>query len=260
MYHGALALTVLILIQSLKEMISSVYYYNLVALGVTSSAMVLFIFLSPLLASPVIKRLGWRFSFILFGALVSMSRLPMGMGLSQPFHLIFSCVALMSSSQLLVIFLSIHRREREFDPDLFSSQSLTASFGIAVMMLVMFRIAGGGLDITIVRKAMGIVLSPLFSGMISLGLGVLLICVKDGSFLDEEREGNGKPGYTITGGAADSWAPAFGLGGFLIVFSSIISDPMVVTGWTGEDYTTSSSFTLIILGLFLLSLMSLKTQ
>lgn len=256
MYHGALALTVLILVQSLKEMISSVYYYNLVALGVTPSVLVLLVFLTPMLAAPLIKKVGWRFSFIFFGGLVSMSRLPMGLGLSQPFHLIFSCIALMSSSQLLVMFLALHRREREVDPDLFSSQSLTASFGIAIMVLVMFRIAGGGLDLTIVRKVTGMVLSPLFSGMISLGLGVLLICIKDARFLDDKREENGIPGYTITGGAADSWAPALGLGGFLVIFTSIITDPMVVTGWIGEDYTTSSSFTLIILGLFLLSLMS----
>jgi len=256
MYHAAIALTVLILLQSLKETISSVYYFNLVALGITPHVGVLLVFLTPLLAPVLINRLGWRFSFILFGALVSLSRLPMGLGLAQPFHLIFSIITLMASSQLLVLFLALHRREREVDPDLFSSQSITAAFGLAIMLLVMFRIAGSGLDISIVRKAMGIVLSPLFSGILSLGLGALLICIKDARFLDEDREGAGKPGHKITGGAADSWAPALGLGGFLIVFSSIISDPMVVTGWIGEDYTTSSSFTLIILGLFLLSLMS----
>jgi endonuclease/exonuclease/phosphatase family metal-dependent hydrolase len=157
---------------------------------------------------------------------------------------------------LLILFLSIHRRERVFDTDLFSGQSMTASFGIAVMLMISFRILGGGLDVTIVRNAAGIVLSPLLSGIISLGLGGLLRCMKDARFLDDDREGRGQVGYTISGGAADSYAPALGLGGFLIVFSAIISDPMVITGWTGQDLTASLSFSVITMGLFLLSLMS----
>ena len=106
--------------------------------------------------------------FIATGAVMASSRLPMGFGLEQPFHLMFSILALISSSIMVALFFALGRREKEVDGEIFSSQSATASIIAAMMMMVIFRIGGSGLDISIVPKAMGFVLSPLFSGLISI--------------------------------------------------------------------------------------------
>ncbi len=255
-YHLAISLTVLILLQSFKETISSIYYYNLVEMGLTPVIGVMLVFLLPLITGPLARRLGWKLSFLVIGGVMVSTRLPMGLGLEQPFHLVFSTVALVSSGIMMALFFSFHRRERAVDGDAFSSQSITASFGIALLAMIVFRIAGGGLDITIVPTSAGIVLSPLLSGIISIGLGLLIFALRNSPILDDVREKEEVPGYSITGGAADSWIPAIGLGGFLVISTSVIIDPQVITGWTGEDITTATSFAVISLSLFIFSLLS----
>ncbi len=249
-------LTVLILLQSFKETISSVYYFSLVEMGLTPWIIALTIFLAPLLIGPLTKKLGWRNSYILLGAVMASSRLPMGFGLDQPFHLSFSLLSLASSTMMLSLLFAFHRRERTIDPDVFSSQSMTASFVIALMLMVSFRLAGSGMDITIVPKATGYLVSPALSGVISLGLGAMVYCQRKSQILDDTRKGDERPGYEVTGGASDSWMPALGLGAFLFVSTSVLTDPHVITAWIGEDFTTVSSFTIIIMGLFIFSLTS----
>lgn len=256
MYHGILVLTILIFLQSIKETIYSVYYFNLVALGFTPSVLVLLIFLAPLLTGPLTRKIGWRTMFIAAGAFMASSRLPMGFGLEQPFHLFFSALALVSSSIMVSLFFALGRREKEVDGEIFSSQSATASIVAAMMMMIIFRIGGSGLDISIVPKAMGFILSPLFSGLISLGLGFMVYCIRESPILDDERGEDGEPGYTISGGVADSKAPILGFAGFLIVSLAIITDPHVVTAWTGEEFYIAASFTIFAMGLFILSLLS----
>jgi hypothetical protein len=173
-YHGVLMLTVLILLQSFKETVSSVYYFSLVDLGFTPWIVALLIFLAPLLIGPLAKKLGWRNDFLLLGAVMASSRLPMGLGLEQPYHLFFSMAALGSSSLMLSLLFAFHRRERVKDPEVFSSQSMAASFVIALMLMISFRVAGSGLDISVVPNAAGLVLSPALSGIISLGLGAMM--------------------------------------------------------------------------------------
>jgi endonuclease/exonuclease/phosphatase family metal-dependent hydrolase len=255
-YHIILASTVLILLQSFKEMISSVYYYNLINLGLSPWVITLMVFLAPLFTGTFVRKLGWRLSFIILAGIMASSRLPMGMGLDQPFHLVFSVSALVSSSMLISIFFALHRRERRTDENLFSSQSMTASFTLALISMLVFRIAGSGVDVSIVPNAIGPILSPFFSGIISLGAGFLVYCIRDSAILDDERGEEEIPGYRITGGAVDSWAPAIGLGGALIVSTSILSDPHVVTAWTEQDYGISATITVVSLGLFCFSLLS----
>jgi endonuclease/exonuclease/phosphatase family metal-dependent hydrolase len=249
-------LSVIILIQSFKETSSSVYYYSLVDLGLTPWILALLVFITPLLVGPVTGKLGWRNTFLLLGAIIASSRLPMGLGLEQPFHLFFSGVAFSSSATMLSLIFALQRRERQVDPDMYSSHTLTAAFVISLMTLIMFRIAGSGVDISIVPKAAGYLLSPAISGVISLGLGVLVYFQRSSLLFDETRNAGDIPGYRITGGASDSWMPSLGLGGFILVATSMLLDPHVVTAWTGEDFTTASSFTVISMGLFVFSLIS----
>ncbi len=255
-HYGVLMITVLILLQSFKETVSSIYYYNLVELGLTPWILALLIFLAPLLTGPLALKLKWRNTYLLLGAVMASSRLPMGLGLEQPYHLFFSLAALASSSTMLSIFFALQRRERKLDPDVFSSQSMTVSFVVALMIMVSLRVAGSGLDISIVPKAAGFLLSPALSGIISLGMGAMIYCQRRSCLLDDTRESDEEPGYSITGGASDSWMPAIGLGAFVFVSTTVITDPHLITGWTGEDFTTASSFTVISMGLFSFSLIS----
>ncbi len=256
LYHIIAILIFLFLLQSYKETVSSIYYYNLVAMGLTTSVSIILVFLVPSFIRYPVKRLGWRTTFIILGAVTATARLPMGFGLEQPYHLIFSTVTLVSSSLMFALLLALHRREREVDGDLFSSHSITASFSLALMLMVIMRGLGSGLDISIVPGAMGATLAPGISGVLCLGFGFLIYGLRGSHLLDRTRRGDEEPGYTISGGGADSWLPALGLGAFLMVSSGILIDPHVVSGWTGEEFTTALSFTVLSMGLFVFSLLS----
>jgi endonuclease/exonuclease/phosphatase family metal-dependent hydrolase len=250
------AFAVLILLQSYKEFVSSVYFYNLVGLGVSPLTGLLVLFLAPLFLGPIVKIMGFRNSFLIIGALTIAGRLPMGMGLEDPFHLIASALTFITSSFLVSLVLAIHRRERMVDPDAFSSQALAGAFGIALLVLLTLSSVGRGVDASIIPEAAGIMLSPGLSTAFC-GLGIfLLYLMRNGPMLDDNRGGEGEAGSMITGGGADSWAPAIGLGGFIYFAVGIVGNPSVTAGWIGTSFQWALSMSIVSLGLFLLSLLS----
>ncbi|MFW3147006.1 MAG: endonuclease/exonuclease/phosphatase family protein [Thermoplasmatota archaeon] len=258
MWSVASALGVLILLQSARELISSIYYYNLVNLSITPHVALLLLVLIPLGIGRFVRRSGWKTGFLLSGAVTVFARLPMGMGLEDPLHLVFSAITFAGSSVFLTLVLSLHRREREVDPDVFSSQSIVASFGIAYLLLTSLYALGRGLDPSIVPKAMGPMLSPMLSGIICGLMAVSLYGMKDGIVLARSRGGKGAPGSKITGGMADAWSPAWGIGASIFVFMVVISNPSVVAGWLGGrmEFQWVLSMTIVAQGLFLISLLS----
>ncbi len=250
------AFAVLLLLQSYREFISSVYFYNLVGLGVSPVTVLLFLFLSVLLLGPIVRLLGIKNSFLILGAITLAGRLPMGMGLESPIHMIASGVTFVSSSLLVALILALHRRERKVDPDAFSSQALAGAFGIALLGLLTLTALGRGVDPSIIPKATGIILSPgLTTAMIGLGIFLLFI-MRDAPMLEDARGTEGEVGSKISGGGADSWAPAAGLGGFIYFSIGIVANPSVTSAWLGTSFQWALSMSIVSLGLFLLSLLS----
>ncbi|MBN1539580.1 MAG: endonuclease/exonuclease/phosphatase family protein [Candidatus Thermoplasmatota archaeon] len=251
-----LMVVVLVMLQTYREFLASVYFYNLVGLGVSPVSVLILLFLMVLLLGPMVRLLGFRNSFFILGAVMIAGRLPMGMGLEPPLHLIFSGLTFASSSLFLLLLLALHRREREVDPDVFSSQSLAASFGLALLALLALSALGRGVDPSIVVEAAGIILAPALSTAICGVAAFFLFLFRDAPILDNDRGSKGKKGSTITGGAADSWAPAFGLGGFIYLSAGILANPSVTSAWVGSPYQWVLSMSIVSVGLFLLSLLS----
>ena len=256
MWYLLVTLCLLFLMQGARDLISSTYYFSLVDLGVSPISLVVLVFLIPLLTGPVTKVLGWRNSFILTGAVMGLSRLPMGFGLEKPLHLVFSAMTFASSGMLMALILALHRRERKLDPDIFSSQGLAASFSMSLLVLVLLNSLGRGTDPSIVPKTVGFWLSPSLSSVLVALTCFLLFSLKECCILLPERDGSGGTKDRITGGAADSWAPAFGLGGFMIVGLMIIANPLTSSSWMGTSYTMAMSFTMASVSLFIFSLSS----
>lgn len=250
------AISVLLLLQSFKEFISSVYFYNLVGMEISPVTLLIFLFLAPLLMGPTLKLLGIRNSFLLFGALMMAGRLPMGMGLESPFHMIASGVTYVSSALMVSLILSLHRREREVDPDVFSSQSLAGAFGLSLLGLLTLTALGNGVDPSIIPEATGMMLSPAITTAFC-GIGIfLLYFLRNAPMLEEKRGDKGAVGSKITGGGADSWSPAAGMGGFIFFGAGIVANPSVTTAWIGTSFQWALSMSIVSLGLFLLSLLS----
>ncbi|MGA1793230.1 MAG: endonuclease/exonuclease/phosphatase family protein [Thermoplasmatota archaeon] len=247
---------VLVMLQGYRDFLSSVYYYNLVGLGVSPVTVLILLFLAVLLLGPLVKVLGYRNSFFILGTLTIAGRLPMGMGLDSPLHMIFSGIAFISSSLLLMLLLALHRRERQVDPDVFSSQSLAGAFGLALMVLLMLSALGRGVDPSIVPEAAGFILAPALSTGICGIVAFLLFLLRDSPVFNEERGGEGRIGSRITGGGADSWAPALGLGAFIYFSIGIVANPSVTAAWVGTSFQGALSMSIVSVGLFLLSLLS----
>ncbi|MGA1873780.1 MAG: endonuclease/exonuclease/phosphatase family protein [Thermoplasmatota archaeon] len=250
------ALVVLFLLQSYREFLASVYYHNLVGLGVSPVTVLILLFLVVLLLGPIVKLLRFRNSFFILGTLMLAGRLPMGMGLESPLHLIFSGVAFSASSLLLMLLLALHRREREVDPDVFSSQALAGAFGIALLFLLMLSALGRGIDPSIVPEAAGFILAPALSAGLCGITAFIIFLLRKAPFLDDDRGGKGGIGSMITGGGADSWAPAIGLGGFIYFSAGIVANPSVTAAWVGTSFQGALSMSIVSVGLFLLSLLS----
>ncbi|MBN1390813.1 MAG: endonuclease/exonuclease/phosphatase family protein [Candidatus Thermoplasmatota archaeon] len=249
-------LVVLFLLQTYREFLSAVYFFNLVGLGVSPVSVLILLFLVVLLLGPLVRLLGYRNSFFILGAVTISGRLPMGMGLETPLHLIFSGITFASSSLFLFLLLALHRREREVDPEVFSSQSLAGSFGLALLVLLALSALGLGVDPSIVPEAAGFLLAPALSTALCGATAFLLFLLRDAPILDDDRGGKGGPGSIITGGGADSWAPAFGLGAFIYFSIGIVANPSVTSAWVGTTYQWALSMSIVSVGSFLLSLLS----
>lgn len=244
------------LLQSLRELFSSIFYYSLVDMGFSPTIIFLVVIASPLLARPLTSRMGWRGAFILSGVLTALGRLPLGFGIPQPFHLVSAALTLAGSSIFLTVALALYRRERAIDPDAYSSQAITASFGISLMAVILFTTLGRSFDISTVPGAVGIRIAPILSALLIFGTGFLLFVVKDASILDVKRGKGSGVSDMITGGIADSKAPAFGLGFFLLIGGSMIAYPHVASGWTGASYQAALSMTVLAIALFVMSLIT----
>lgn len=244
------------MLQSLREFFASVYFYNLISLSISPVTLLIFIAFLPLLTGRLVRSLGFRNSFLLTGAVMVAGRIPMGMGMERPAHLIFSTISFSGALLFLPVILSLHKRERKIDPEAFSSQSLIAFFGIAYLLILFFNAAGHGIDTSIVPEASGMMLSPGITMIISGILGISLFLQRDSLILDRTRSGDDHPGSTFSGGIADSWAPAWGIGGSIFVLMGIVSNPSVTSGWIGVEFELSLSMTMASLSLFLLSLLS----
>ena len=256
MFLVLLSLTFLFLIQSSRELIASIYYHSLVDMGMHISVLLVAVFTAPLLTTPLVKSLGWRGGWLISGVTLALTRFPLSLGLEQPLHMIFSSLALVGSSTFLVTSLALYRRERNIDPNVFSSQSLTASIVLALIIQITLITLGMGYDISIVPEAMGVLLSPSISAILVIAFSLMLYIIRDSPVIQGSRNGEGRVGEEITGGLADSRTPAMGLGFFLVLASSIITHPGFVSSWTGVRYQVSLSVTLLVLGLFMMSLLT----
>ena len=115
---------------------------------------------------------------------------------------------------------------------------------------------GNGVDPSIIPEATGLILSPAIT-TIFCGSGVfLLYLIRDAPMLEDARGGEGGVGTKISGGGADSWTPAAGLGGFIFFAAGIVVNPSVTTAWVGSSFQWALSMSIVSLGLFLLSLLS----
>ncbi|MGA1821289.1 MAG: endonuclease/exonuclease/phosphatase family protein [Thermoplasmatota archaeon] len=251
-----IALSGIFLLQSLREFFSSIFYYSLVDMGFSPTIVFLVVIASPLLVRPLTSKMGWRGSFMISGTLMVLFRLPLGFGIPQPYHLACSALALAGSSMFMTVALALYRRERTVDPDAYSSQAITASFGISLMTVIFFTTLGRSLDASTVPDVMGFRLAPILSAVMVFGSGFLLFVLKDASLLEDNRGEGSDPSEKITGGVADSKAPAFGLGFFLFVGGTMTAYPHVTTGWTGSSYQVSLSMTVLAIALFVMSLIT----
>ncbi len=255
-WYILIALSFLVLIQSYRETVSSVFFYALVEMGITPHILILVVFFAPILSHPISRWAGWGTSVMVLGSLVLLTRLPMGLGLEQPIHLVFSAISFGASCMLLPLLFALHRRERCFDQDLFSSQALTGSFSLSLLAIILFSISGRGVDISLVPCALGPVLSPAISAMICGGMAFSLYILKNGHLLDRSRNGADVPGDKVQGGAADSWAPGIGLGAALFISSSVMAQPIQTAAWLGTDHSMVATFSVVTIALFVLSLLS----
>jgi endonuclease/exonuclease/phosphatase family metal-dependent hydrolase len=255
-WYVLIALSFVVLIQSYRETVSSIFFFALVEMGITPHILILVTFLAPLLAYPISRLAGWRTSVMVLGSLVLLTRLPMGFGSEQPIHLAFSTISFGASSMLLPLLFALHRRERCFDPDLFSSQALAGSFSLSLLSIILLSIPGRGVDISLVPGACGPVLSPAISAVICGGMAFSLHILRNGHLLDRSRDGAGSPGDTVRGGAADSWAPGIGLGAALFISSTVIAQPIQTAAWLGTDHSMTATFSVVTISLFVLSLLS----
>ncbi|MCK5772413.1 MAG: endonuclease/exonuclease/phosphatase family protein [Thermoplasmata archaeon] len=252
LWYILIALTFLFLLQSFRELYSSIYYYSLVGMGLNGATAAVLIMLAPLTAPVLTRFLGWRGTILIGGAVLVASRIPMSLGLEAPFHLIFSLIAFGSASVVLTISLALHRRERRRDPEAFSSQGFTGAIALSFLLLIALNTAGMGQDASIALKPNGLLLSPLLGFTLSGTLGLLLLLVRNGPHLDDRR--GEEVGSVIKGGISDSWAPALGLGGFLFISFSLIPYPLAISAWTGMELQWALSMSLVSISLFIMSL------
>jgi len=253
-WYMFISLMALILVQSFQEMVSTVYYHSLTDMGLSSWTLVLISFAAPLLIVPLSRKLGWRGALTIPAYIALASRLPMSMGLVDPYHLIASAVAFSSSSLVITAVFSIHRKERRIDPDGFSSQGLVGSFALGLLLRTTLNALGYGLDASIVPKAAGYLLSPMLGAALVGAAGIALYMIKNSPHLEWKRaEGVGE---RVTGGAADSFAPALGLGGFLFLSLVILPHPHVSAAWSDNSYQWTMAMTVASISLFVMSLFS----
>jgi endonuclease/exonuclease/phosphatase family metal-dependent hydrolase len=253
-WYLLLALVGLVLIQSFRELITSVYYFSLVEMGPTLEICAVLVIFAPLSAIPLTRLLGWRGGLIVSGAFTALARFPMGLGLGEPFQLVFSALSFSGASTFLIVALSVQRRERTFDPEVYSSQGAAGALSLSVLVQLTLLAAGRGLDVSIVPEAAGLLLSPSLSAFGTGSIGFLLYMIYRSPVLDARRTSGGAVGDTITGGAVDSRAPFFGLGAFLALEALILPYPEVSSLWLGEGAAASFSMAMLSTSLFILSL------
>jgi len=255
-WYLLMALSGLVIVQSSREMLSSIYYFGLVEMGPSPQIAALAVVGAPLLAIPLTRWMGWRGAIILTGAAMALFRLPMGFGLDTPLHLVFSTITYASSGSFLVIAMAIQRRERSVDPDVFSSQGATGALSLSLLFQVVLVSIGSGLDVSIVPEVSGMMLSPSLSFILAGGIGFLLRILANAPVLDPKRSGEGMIGGAITGGGVDSVMPFVGLGSFLAFSGIVLLHPSVVSTWLGIPAGMAYSMTLLSVSLFIMSLFS----
>ena len=253
-WYLLLALVGLVLVQSFRELVTSIYYFGLVDMGPTPEIAAVLVIFAPLSAIPLSRMLGWRGSLMVSGAFTALSRFPLGLGLGKPFQLIFAALAFCGASTFMILALSVQRRERTVDPDVFSSQGAAGALALSVLVQIFLLAAGRGLDVSIVPEAAGILLSPSLSALAAGSIGFLLYMIFGSPVLNANRTKGGAVGETITGGAVDSRAPFFGLGAFLALEALILPYPEVSSLWLGEGTAVSFSMAMLSTSLFILSL------
>lgn len=256
MFLILISLSFLFLLQSSRELIASIYYHSLVEMGIHTTILLIAVFTAPLLTTPLLKYLGWRGGWLLSGTLLALSRFPMSLGLEQPYHMISAALALVGSSVFITTSLAIYRRERSLDPKVFSSQSLTASFVLALISQMALITLGRGYDISVVPEAMGVLLSPSIGALLVISFSFMLYVMRGSLVIGNSRAGEGEVGEEITGGLADSIMPALGLGFFLVAASTVLTHPGFVSGWAGVRYQVSLSVSLLSSGIFMMSLIT----
>lgn len=255
-WYILMSLVGLVLVQSFRELVTSVYYFSLVNMGPSPEIAAVLVVSSPLIIIPASKLFGWRAALILTGAFTALARLPLGLGLLRPFQLVFSALAFGSASAFLILALSIQRREKGMDPDVFSSQGATGALSLSLLLQMVLLYAGNGLDISIVPEAAGIILSPLFSSLIAGTIGFLLFLIVNAPLLDPRRGPGGGVGHEISGGAVDSRIPFVGLGSFLAISALVLPYSQVGMVWLGREDPMVHSMSLLAVSLFILSLFS----
>ena len=220
LYILLLSLAVLLFLQGTRELIGSIYNFNLSAMSINISIVAVFGFLSPALYPIVLKRLNQRHVMLIFGIIMVIARLLMSSGPDASLYLVLSFV-LVSSALIFIISLSYLVEEDSGSRGLTSNITIAAL--IAVCLDMAFRAVGGSFDISIygfteARAASLLVAVPL------IAIFFYAIIRFHVSLKDTQMQGTGQ---------AASF-PFFGIniGLLLFMYMTFSGYPNCSAGWT----------------------------
>ena len=236
-----LSLAVLFFLQGARELIGTIYNFNLSTMAINISIMAVIGFMSPALYLIGLKRLNQKYVMLISGIFMAISRIMMSSGLDATPYLAMSFV-LASSTLIFIVSMSYLVPEGGSHG---TSQFIIHGVIIAVCLDMVFRAVGGSFDISIygftdIRVTSLIIAAPLviifFYSMILFYAGL-----KDA---DDSGDRQGKS------------FPLFGIniGLLLFMYMTFSGYPNCSAGWTSAAPLLSYIITAVSLFLFILLL------
>lgn len=249
-----LTICTLMFFQSIRLLMSIIYYENLTGMGLQPSALYTLVFFSPLLLL-FLKYINLNVLLALSGISLVVNRILASLNLGADMFLLNNALVIVSYGiyipSFLTIYYSLHGKSRLYAK---SIAAIIAPF-LALIIDLAFRVLGDSYDISvggIISSKSSQVINPL---MITIPLAILAIIFIIKGFFILKTELPSMRTVQRSGKKTSSIIPGFSLGLLYIVFFSLLGYPGIGARWGGLNYTTTVIVTVLCLLVILLLLL-----
>jgi len=244
LYILTLSLAVLFFLQGARELIGTIYNFNLATMSINNTILCVFGFMSPALY-PILKKLNQKHVMIMSGILITFSRILMSSGPGAEPYLLFSFL-LVSSTLIFIVSMSYLISNNDSAPEKLA-WNITLAVLFAVCLDTGFRATGGSFDISIY----GFTDMRATSLLLTAPLAAIF-------FYSMVRFQASLENHNISNSGHFKFSPLFGinLGLLLFIYMVFSGYPNCCAGWTATapylSYIAFSASLVVFIVLFYL--------